>query len=57
MFPDAMTPSSPGIVPEFFGADAGVPDAEPLPATAPDASEPDAESTVPDPAGDTAAPY
>jgi hypothetical protein len=55
--PDAMVLSSPGFAPEFFGADAGVPDAEPPLATAPDASEPEAESTVPDPAGDTAAPY
>jgi hypothetical protein len=52
-----MVWSSPGFAPEFFGADAGVPDAEPLPEAVPDASEPDAESTVPDPAGDIAPPY
>jgi hypothetical protein len=52
-----MVPPSPGLAPEFFGADAGVPDVEPLPEATPDASEPDAEPTIPDPAGDTATPY
>jgi hypothetical protein len=50
-------PASPGFAPQTFDAAVGVPDAEPPLATAPDASEPDAESTVPDPAGDLAPPY
>jgi hypothetical protein len=52
-----MVPPFPDLTPEFFGADAGVPDVEPLPEATPDASEPDAEPTIPDPAGDTATPY
>jgi hypothetical protein len=57
MLPDAMVPSNPGFAPPNFDADISVPDAEPLPEAAPDASEPDAEPTMPNPAGDTATPY
>ena|GEM_PF-3397057 len=57
IFPDAMTPPNSGFAPPSFDAEISVPDTEPLPEAAPDASEADLEPAVPDPAGDLAPPF
>ncbi len=52
-----MTPPNSGFAPPSFDAEISVPDTEPLPEAAPDASEADLEPAVPDPAGDLAPPF